>query len=658
MKTAMITLLITVILPLQSLHASNDTGKVEYQSNFYQAVNKTWLEKNKIPDDKVEVTSFSEIDDKVKNQSETLISDMLKQKKHNPETKMITDFYLSFTNMGKRNKAGIEPLSKPFRQIDAIHSYDALAHLFADFSLQNFGTPYGRSVSAGMGDPTRYTLYFNQSGLSLPKKYYNTDSPEAKKKRKNLTNYYRNISILAKFDNVNRSVSNTLAVESKIAKIYWSPEKNHDIKNVNNPMSYDKLKALMSNLDLDYYFKTMQYPKDAPINVSQPSYFDDLNQLFKTITLQEWQDYLKVHLVTTFASYLGKPFEEAQIKYNISEGLNAKLEPIEDRGVRFVSGTLSMLFGKYYVEHYFDEKSKTDITKLVHSISDGYKEAITSSDRLSVSTKAKALKKIKEMTFNIGYPDKWRDYSSIQSTDNDLVQNIVELSKFTNARLRKKLEDKVVDREEWGYGPQEINAYYDPQNNKFVILAAILNQPFFDIDAADAVNYGGIGFIIGHEMGHGFDDQGSQFDEKGRLKNWWTKEDFEKFNKLKEKLIAQADKYEIAPGVYANGQIEIGEIIADLSGSEIALKRYLKIAKEKKAPRKEALQAFFKQIAKTWRAAYRSQAVIMHNDTDPHPLGEYRTNGTLKNMDAFYEAFDIKKGDAMYLAPEERVHIW
>ena len=262
------------------------------------------------------------------------------------------------------------------------------------------------------------------------------------------------------------------------------------------------------------------------------------------------------------------------------------------------------------------------------------------------------------MTFNIGYPDKWLDYSSIKSRKDDLIHNIVELNKYASARQRKKLEDKVVDREEWGYPPQQINAYYDPQNNKFVILAAILNQPFFDVNADDAVNYGGIGFIIGHEMGHGFDDQGSQFDEKGRLKNWWTQEDYKKFNGLKEKLIAQADKYEIAPGVYANGQIEIGEIIADLSGSEIALRRYLKVAQEKKIPRKEALQAFFKQIARTWRAAYRSQAVIMHNDTDPHPLGEYRTNGTLKNMDAFYEAFDIKEGDAMYLAPEDRIRIW
>jgi len=658
MKTVMITFLITVILPLQFLHAASDIDTTGYRINFYQAANKTWLKRSTIPDDKVEVTSFSQIDDKVKKQSKILITEMLKQKDPNSEVKMITDFYLSFTNMENRNKAGIKPLSKPLGQIESIQSYAALAHLLADFSLQGFSIPYDAFVSAGLKDPTRYTLYFGQSGISLPKKYYDTDSPEAKKKRKNLATYYRDIITLAKFNDINRSVSNTLSVESKLAKISWSPEKNHDIKNVNNPMSYNKFKASMGDLNLEYYTKTMQYPRDAPINVAQPSYFSELNKLFKTITLQEWRDYLKVHLVNSFASYLGKPFEDAHIRYNVSEGLNTKIEPLEDRGTRFVSAALEMLFGKYYVEHYFDEKSKANITKLVHSISDGYKEAITTSERLSPRTKAKAHKKIEEMKFNIGYPDKWRDYSSIQSTKDNLVQNIVELKKFQKARSRKKLEDKTVDRDEWGYGPQQINAYYDPQNNKFVILAAILNQPFFDNAAGDAVNYGGIGFIIGHEMGHGFDDQGSQFDEKGRLKNWWTKEDFKKFNNLKKKLIAQANKYEIAPGVYANGQIEIGEIIADLSGCEISLKSYLKSAHENKIPRKEALQTFFKQIAKTWRAAYRSQAVIMHNDTDPHPLGEYRTNGTLKNMDAFYEAFDIKEGDAMYLPPEDRVQIW
>jgi len=658
MKTAVITFFLTSILTLTSVHASNDVNTIGYHTNFYQTVNKSWLEKNAIPDDKIEVSSFSEIDDKVKSQSKEFFSEILKQKNPNPEVKMMTDFYLSFTNMKERNKSGIEPLSKTLKQIDAIQSYEELAHLFADFSLQNFKIPFSRSVSPGMEDPTHYALYFDQSGLSLKKKYYNDDSPAGKKKRENLTNYYRNIAALAKFEDVNRSVSNTLAVESKLSEIFWSPEKNHDIKNINNPTSYEKFKTMMGDLDLDYYFKAMQYSHDVPIGVSQPSYFTGLNKLFKTITLQQWQDYLKVHLVSDFAAFLGKPFEEANIKYSISEGLNAKLEPIEDRAIRFVSANLSMLFGKYYVDHYFDEKSKTRITELVHSISDGYKDSISSSDRLSETTKAKALKKIKEMTFNIGYPNKWLDYSSIQSMPNDLIHNIVELSKFSNSRLQNKLENKVVDREEWGYGPQVINAYYDPQNNKFVILAAILNQPFFDAGAEDAVNYGGIGFVIGHEMGHGFDDQGSQFDEKGRLKNWWTKKDYEKFDTLKKKLIAQADKYEIAPGVYANGQIEIGEIIADLSGSEIALKRYLKIAKEKKIPRKEALQSFFKQIAKTWRAAYRSQAVILHNDGDPHPLGEYRTNGTLKNMDAFYEAFDIKVGDAMYLAPENRVHIW
>ena len=397
MKTVMITFLITVILPLQFLHAASDIDTTGYQINFYQAANKTWLKRSTIPDDKVEVTSFSQIDDKVKKQSKILITEMLKQKDPNSEVKMITDFYLSFTNMEERNKSGIEPLSKPLKQIDAIHSYDALAHLFADFLPAGIQHPLRCFRLCRFERPdTLYTLFRTNQVFLYRKKYYNTDSPEAKKKSGRISQTITVISsTLAKFDDINRSVSNTLSVESKLAKISWSPEKNHDIKNVNNPMSYDKFKASMGDLDLDYYFKTMQYPGDAPINVAQPSYFSDLNKLFKTITLQEWRDYLKVHLVNSFASYLGKPFEDAHIRYNVSEGLNAKIEPLEDRGTRFVSAALEMLFGKYYVEHYFDEKSKANITKLVHSISDGYKEAITIIRQIEPQTKAKAHKKIK-----------------------------------------------------------------------------------------------------------------------------------------------------------------------------------------------------------------------------------------------------------------------
>jgi len=492
----------------------------------------------------------------------------------------------------------------------------------------------------------------------LPKKYYDNNSSEKQKKIENISNYYKDISTLAKFKDVNKTVDNCMAVESKLAQISWTPERNHDIKNIHNTTTSSKLNEMMSNLNLDGYFKVMDYPKVENLNVYQPSYVEDLNKLVKEIPLEMWKDYLRVHLVFTFASMLSQDFEKAGIKYNISEGLNAKLEPLNVRGMEFVSAGLPMLFGKYYVATYFDKKYKSLIEDVVHNITDIYRESITNSKRLSSSTQKKALQKIDEMKFNIGYPNKWLDYSSVESKKDNLIYNILEIGAFEHKRVVKKLKEKVVDREEWGKPPQEINAYYDLQNNKFVLLAAILNEPFFDENGSDAVNYAGIGLIVGHEIGHAFDDSGSQFDEKGRLENWWTKEDYATFNLLKNKLIAQADQYEILPNIYANGKIEIGEIIADLSGSEIALKAYLKITDSKKVPRKEALQDFFIQIAKTWRTKYRKQAIIMHNDSDSHPIGEYRANGTIKNMDTFYEAFDIKKGDPMYIAPENRVHLW
>jgi len=646
------------LLGTQLLSASSPSRQSTYKDNFYQTVNQSWLASNTIPEDKVEISSFSQIDEKLKQQFQELISTLMTKSEPNKEEQMIIDFYHSYTNVAQRDKVGATPLSKDLEGIAKVDSYEALATTFAKLSLMNINIPYSFGVGASLDDPTQYELSISESGIFLPKKYYDNNSSVAQKKIQNLSTYYKDIATLAKFATVDKTVENCMAVEAKLAHLFWTPEKNHEIKNIHNPTTYSKLNTMMSNLDLDGYFKVMGYPKVEKLSVSQPSYIEDLNKLFKEIPLEVWKDYLSVHLLMTFAPLLSQDFEKAGIKYSISEGLSAKLEPLPVRGVEFVSAGLSMLFGKYYVKTYFNEKHKVLITNVVRTITDTYREVISHSERLSPATREKALKKIDEMTFNIGYPDKWLDYSSIKSQKDNLIHNIVELSAFGHKRAVKKLKEKVVDREEWGQGPQVVNAYYDPQNNKFVLLAGILNEPFFDTNGSDAVNYGGIGFIIGHEVGHCFDDMGSQFDEKGRLKNWWTKEDYATFNLLKNKLIAQAEQYEILPGIHANGKIEIGEIIADLSGSEIALKAYLKITDSKKVPRKEALQNFFIQIAKTWRAKYRKQAIIMQNDSDPHPIGEYRTNGTIKNMDTFYEAFDIKKGDPMYIAPEARVRLW
>jgi predicted metalloendopeptidase len=261
------------------------------------------------------------------------------------------------------------------------------------------------------------------------------------------------------------------------------------------------------------------------------------------------------------------------------------------------------------------------------------------------------------MRFNIGYPDKWRDYSALKTKKDNLLYNVQQIKIFNYNRNISKLF-KPVDKNEWDGVPQDTNAYYTPTENKFVLLAGILNKPFFDLKGGYEVSYGGIGFIISHEIGHAFDDAGSLFDGNGNMKNWWSKSDHKKFDILKKKLIAQANNYEIMPGKYENGNLEVGEIIADLSGIEIVKRAYLKVALKNNIPRKEALQRFFLQIAKTWRENYRENVMKLIIDTDPHPLGEYRVNGILQNIDEFYEVFDIKKGDKMYLEPSKRVIIW
>ena len=633
------------------------TKPVRIQDNFYKAIDSEWIKSHEPRADQTQVSNFTLMRDKINKELLSLLDELSKKKTRTPDEQKLLDIYTSFTDMKQRNAAGIGPIQKDLDAIDKLSSVQEVMQLLPTLPRKAYDLPLQFSITIDKKNSSRHIAVVGQSGLGTQKRYYEKKDDDAKKKIQALSDHYQKLLELAKLDHADERVARVLKFESQLAAIQWTDLEKRDEQKSYNIMDYEKLKPLISTFNPDVYLKTLGIPTDIPFNVAQPTYFKKLNDLLPSIDLKTWKDYLRVRLLTNMGSYLGQDFVDAFLDYSKAQGYASKSRPIETQAILFINANASMLLGQQYIKNYFAPKDKERVTKIVTNILATYRKAVTHSKRLEDATRKKALLKLDKMAFDVGYPEHWDDYGSVNTKGDDLIFNYLALAKFQLVRNLAQAK-QPVDRAEWMSPPQEINAYYMPPFNKFILQAAILNEPFYSSTGHDSVNYAGIGFIIAHEVGHAFDDTGSQYDEEGNLKNWWTKGDFKKFDVLKKKLVKQADHYELLPGKFSRGEIEIGEIIADLSGSEIALRAYMDLDEQKKRPRKEALQQFFKQVAYTWRENNREAIAKMLIDRGTHPLGEYRTNGTIRNMDGFYEAFDVKKGDGMYIAPEDRVKIW
>ena len=648
----------TVFVASTLLLSAGQTSTADYKTDFYKAVNKQWLASHTIPEDKSSVSTFTDIKDVFIKNSQALMATLLKKEKRSADEQKIVDYYSSYIDMKSRNANGSSALKPILESIDAVKDYDGLSKLMIDLNTKGLTTPYGFIPMVDMNDATKYLIGVSQDGLGLQTKFYDGNSTAAETKLKNYKEYMHNMLSLAKFKDVNKTVENTMKVEHLLAKNSSTILDMKDIKNLNNPVDFKTLDKMLSNLNMPLLFKSRGFPTNGKINIVTLKYFETLNTVYKEIPIALWKDFLKTHVVTAMGRYLGDDFIEAGHQYAMKEGAASKMEPIEILAIRDMSSSLDYLYGKVYIEAYFTDSTKSKVESIVKSIIAEYKDAITHTNRFSEETKKAALLKINNMGFNIAYPSKWHDYSSLKTKKDDLIFNVQEMIKYTLNRNAEKIRNVTVDKDAWeGDAPQEVNAFYSPQSNKFILLAGILHAPFFDMNATDAANYGGIGMAIGHEVGHAFDQTGAQFDEKGNFKNWWTKEDLKKFTALNDALIAQANAFEVVPGVHANGKLEIGEIQADLSGTEIALRAYLRTLKDDKQ-KAQGVKDFYMQFAKIWKSKSHPKRLIMLNDSDPHPMAIYRINSTVKNMDPFYKAFDVKKGDGMYLAPEKRVHVW
>ena len=627
-----------------------DANAENAAENFYTWANKEWLEDTEIAPDMPRADNFSAIEEKVNTQIKDLIEELKDKEARTPEEEKLVRLYDSFVDMDQRDDKGISPIAEDLAKIDALKTHLDLAKLFAYYQSIGITTPMKISAQTDFKDSSFNIAVVEQEGLGIDRDYYLGKDDNSLKQQKLYKTFLTKLFKLASISNPEASADRVLELERKLAEIQWSQIENRDSEKVYNPTTFKAFAKVSSDFYAEEIMKDLKVPNNVKLCIAQPSYFKKYSSLYRSTPLSTWQDYARARLLNTYSVLLTSEFKAVQAQYQKDLGLIQEEEELWKQGIKFASDNANMILGRAYVEKYFDKKIKTDVTELVHSIRDSYRSSIEQAPWMSKETKKKAIDKLEKMQFKIGYPDQWIDYSGLEIPGTVLAENYKSVKLFEQQRDSAKF-GHPVNRNEWEHSPHDVNASYNPTSNEFVILAAILQKPLYSEKASAAMKYGSLGFIVGHEIGHGFDDQGSRFDGVGNLVNWWNKTDLKAYNEKRQKLIDQANAYEILPGVYLKGEQEIGEIMGDLSGAQIAFRAYKKTAGASD-------RAFFIQLAKTWRSKWRDEFLLMVLHKDVHPPSEFRSNGIVIQFEEFYKAFKIKPGDKMYLAPEKRILMW
>lgn len=633
-------------------------------NDFYDYVNGTWLKQTEIPADKARWGAFNELHELSTNQLHRIVEDLAAQKWATGSVEQkIASLYASFMDEKAIEAQGIKPLQQELARVDALQSKQGFAQLMGHFSRIGVRTPFDISIGQDMKRSDVMIAGLVQRRLGLPDRdYYLKDDQKFVETRAKYLKHIERMLQLSGDQQAAQHAKEILTLETELAKIQWSNVQNRDLSKRYNIYKTKDLKKLTSTFDWNTYLSSVGVKdKIQTIQVNQLSYFQSLDPVIDRTPLNVWKAYFKWNLISSFAPYLNKAFvDESFAFYGKTLRDVAEQEVRWKRGVQTVNGVLGDGLGKIYVEKHFSADKKQRMDALVQNLIQAYDQSISQLDWMSPETKVQAKKKLSSLSIKVGYPKQWRDYSALHIKDGDLIGNVIRASEFEHQDDLDKL-GKPVDRDEWFMTPQTVNAYYNPSSNEIVFPAAILQPPFFNIDADDAVNYGGIGSVIGHEISHGFDDQGSQFDELGNMRNWWTAQDHKRFKAKTQALVAQYNAYEPIAGYHVNGELTLGENIADNSGLSIAYKAYQISLAGKPAPVIEGRtgeQRFYMGWAQVWRAKTREAQAIVYLKTDPHSPDKVRANGALVNQAPFYDAFKIKEGDKMYLAPEKRVSIW
>jgi putative endopeptidase len=636
--------------------------------NFFEYVNGGWLKTAVIPADRSSTGSFQNLQILSEKRMREIV-DGLEARPYDqlsPEERKLRDLYDAFLDQKQIEDRGLQPVRADLRYIAHLKTKADVARAMGSVKL---GTESIFNVGIGIDDknPNAYSVNLSQSGLGLPDRdYYLLDDKALAAVRDAYKKYLADMLTLAGFKNAEARAAAIFAVETEIAKASWARADRRDEDKVYNPMAYGDLKKLAPLFAWDAFFAEPGIPTRGPkgarqVIVAEKSAFPLLAKIFAKTPVSVWRDYLTVHYLHSYAPYLPQKFDDTDFAFygTVLGGRTAQLDR-PTRGVHLLDRALGEALGKLYVAKYFPPEAKAKAQALVANLLKAYEQDIQTLDWMSDATKQKALEKIREFTPKLGYPDKWRDYSALAVARDDLVGNIQRSNLFDWNRDLKRL-DEPTDRTEWGMTPPTINAYYNPSWNEIVFPAAILQPPFFDPNADDAVNYGGIGAVIGHEISHGFDDQGSKYTGKGVFEVWWTPDDRKNFDARTAALTAQYDAYESLPGLHIIGKNTLGENIGDLSGLSIALKAYHLSLDGKPAPVLDGFsgdQRVFLGLGQIWRAKYRDNAVRTQTLSNEHSPAPFRVIGSTRNVDAWYDAFGVKPGDKYYLAPDQRVRLW
>jgi putative endopeptidase len=651
------------------IEESSFDHSIRAQDDLFRHVNGTWFKENQIPEDKSMYGSFHMLAD----DAEAAVKEILLEASANTGSaksqaaQQIGDMYASFMDEERANELGAAPIAAELELVKNLETIEEATKLMGEFSKAGIGGIFGSYVDNDPGNPKRYIVHLYQGGIGLPDEAYYREEKHAEIRDAYLPHIAQMLNFAGwEMPAAEKAAHTIMEFETALAAVHWNNVDARDAEKTYNLISFADLQKLTPSFNWELWLAggELQNKVLEETVVMMPSFFEGLANVFNQKNLEQIKLWLAWKVIGSAASLLSENFVNERFAFYGTKLTGAPVNRARwKRGVSLVEGSLGELIGQIYVEKHFPMAAKKTMEELVSYLIEAYRQSIHNLDWMSAETKKKALVKLDKFTPKIGFPDKWRDYSALVIKRDDLVGNVRRANALEHERESAKI-GAPLDRDEWFMTPQTVNAYYNPGFNEIVFPAAILQPPFFSMETDNAINFGAIGAVIGHEIGHGFDDQGSKYDGDGALQSWWSDEDRTAFEKLTKKLIDQYN--ELSPAQLAdehkvNGELTIGENIGDLSGLEIAYKAYLLSLKGAEPPvidGRTAAQRFFIAWSQSWRAIGRDEIMLQRLATDPHSPPEFRCNQIVRNIGAFYEAFDLKPTDALWLEPADRVGIW
>jgi putative endopeptidase len=650
--------------PFKYIDKANMDLSIKPGENFYLYANGNWVKNNPVPASKTRWGSFDALREESSKRLHELLTEAAAKASTDPSLQKIGDFYASGMDTVTIESLGYQPIKADLQRIDAIKNINEFLSVWAENGTQGLSSGlFGFSIQPDRKNVNVYVPSFSQGGTSLPDRdYYLKNDPRSTTIRNAYQKHLVNVFQLIGEDvaKAQQDANAVLRIETALAKAQMSRVEMRDPYKTYNKFGIKDFSATTPSIDWNWLLTKLELKGADSVVVTNPSFFKTVDVLLTAVPVEDWKTYMKWHVVNRASGFLSNAFVKEDFAFTQVLTGQKEQTPRWQSVSGLIDGTLGDLVGQLYVGRYFKPAAKQRMLDLVNNLQQTFASRIKQLDWMSDETKTRALEKLNAFTRKIAYPDTWRDYKEITIKRNDYLGNARRVSQWAYNEMISHY-GKPVDKTRWGMTPPTINAYYNPSNNEIVFPAGILQFPFFDFGADDAVNYGGIGAVIGHEMTHGFDDQGSQFAADGNLKNWWTKEDADKFKQRTSQVVNQYNNFTVLDTIHVNGRLTLGENLADLGGLNIAYQAFTNTDQFKKGKLIDGLtpaQRFFLNWAQVWRSNALPETQAQLILTDPHSPGMHRANGPIVNMDAWYQAFNIQPGDKMYVAPEKRIHIW